>query len=111
MVHAGAGPEHTATADGRPGEFPAHRPAGPDHHWTGSRTTGPAPGPPDRLQGRRAGSRLTEPQLRQLVGLPEDLVRPADRADLAAFAAAFVSCLKARTLARDSGPVMSATDR
>lgn len=42
---------------------------------------------------------------------------PAGRDDpgrydfLAAFAAAFISCLCARTLVSDSGPVMSATDR
>ena len=32
-------------------------------------------------------------------------------AAFAAFAAAFISCLCARTLVSDSGPVMSATDR
>ncbi len=63
--------------------------------------------------------RATAPVLRQPpVGcvsvapqLPEVFIRWADRAAFAAFAAAFVSCLKARTRARDSGPVMSATDR
>lgn len=52
----------------------------------------PAPGtPPERARGARHA--------------------PVFLAAFAAFAAAFISCLCARTFTSDSGPVMSATER
>ncbi len=124
----GRGRWGAATCGGAPSQVAWRRPAGRDRRVGREPGGGSAPGLAGRASGRRGAcpgaggcgrGRRREAGVGDVWpgpatggrGLAGGGYAPGFFAALAAFAAAFCSCLCARTLASDSGPVMSATER